>query len=82
MAGGEVAEKAGVPVMGTSCTNPLVTLGKKFYFRACFIDPFQGAEAATYAFKNLGVKKAATLTDVANDYNMGLSSSLDRKSVV
>ena len=36
MAGGEVAEKAGVPVMGTSCTNPLVTLGKKFYFRACF----------------------------------------------
>ena len=42
MAGGEVAEKAGIPVIGTSCTNPLVTLGKKFYFRACFIDPFQG----------------------------------------
>ena len=72
MAGGEVAEKAGVPVIGTSCTNPLVTLDKKFYFRVCFIDPFQGAGAATYAFKNLGLKKAALLIDVANDYSTGL----------
>ena len=39
MAGGEVAERAKVPVIGTSCTNPLVTQGKKYYFRACFIDP-------------------------------------------
>lgn len=72
MAGGEVAEKAGVPVVGTSCTNPLVTQGKKYYFRACFIDPFQGAGAATYAFKNLGLKRAATLIDMANDYSVGL----------
>ena len=36
MAGGEVAEKAGVPVIRTSCTNPLVTQGKRYYFRACF----------------------------------------------
>ena len=74
MAGGEVAEAAGIPVMGTSCTNPLVTEGKKFYFRACFIDPFQGAGAATYAIKNLGFKKAAILTDIANDYSVGLSA--------
>ncbi|MDR2180108.1 MAG: ABC transporter substrate-binding protein [Synergistaceae bacterium] len=74
MAGGEVAEAAGIPVMGTSCTNPLVTLNKKYYFRACFIDPFQGAGGATYAFKTLGFKKAALLTDVANDYSVGLSN--------
>ena len=59
MAGGEVAERAKVPVIGTSCTNPLVTQGKKYYFRACFIDPYQGAAAATYAFKNLGFRKGA-----------------------
>ena len=74
MAGGEVAEKAGIPVMGTSCTNPLVTEGKKYYFRACFIDPFQGAGAATYAVNTLGFKKAALLVDVSNDYSVGLSS--------
>jgi branched-chain amino acid transport system substrate-binding protein len=74
MAGGEVAENAGIPVMGTSCTNPLVTEGKKYYVRACFIDPLQGSGAATYAVKNLGFKKAALLTDIANDYSVGLSA--------
>ncbi len=73
LAGGEIAERAGVPVIGTSCTNPLVTQGKKYYFRACFIDPYQGAAAATYAFQNLGFKKAAILMDVASDYSVGLS---------
>ncbi len=74
MAGGEVAEKAGIPVIGTSCTNPLVTLGKKYYFRVCFIDPYQGAGAATYSFRNLNFKRAAMLIDVANDYSVGLGN--------
>ena len=78
MAGGEVAEKAKVPAVGTSCTNPLVTQGKKYYFRACFIDPYQGAAAATYAYKNLGLKKAAILMDVSNDYAVGLSAFFER----
>jgi branched-chain amino acid transport system substrate-binding protein len=71
MAGGEINEKAGVPAMGTSCTNPLVTQNKKYYFRACFIDPFQGKAVAQYAFDN-GKKKAALLLDVAQDYTVGL----------
>jgi branched-chain amino acid transport system substrate-binding protein len=74
IAGGEVAEAAKVPVVGTSCTNPLVTQGKKYYFRVCFIDPLQGAGAATYAFRTLGVKKAAMLVDIANDYSVGLAN--------
>jgi branched-chain amino acid transport system substrate-binding protein len=74
MAAGEVAEVAGIPLMGTACTNPLVTEGKKYIFRACFIDPFQGEAAANYAYKNLGYKKAAVLTDVASDYAVGLAS--------
>ena len=78
MAGGEVAERAKVPVIGTSCTNPLVTQGKKYYFRACFIDPYQGAAAATYAFQNLGFKKAAILMDVASDYSVGLCNFFKR----
>lgn len=31
MAGGEVAEKAGIPMVGTSCTNPLVTQGRSTF---------------------------------------------------
>lgn len=78
MAGGEVGEKAKVPGVGTSCTNPLVTQGKNYYFRACFIDPYQGAAAASYAYKNLGMKKAAILMDVANDYSVGLCNFFKR----
>ena len=74
MAGGEVAEKAKVPMVGTSCTNPLVTQGKKYSFRVCFIDPFQGAGAATYAYKDLKLKTAALLVDISNDYSVGLAS--------
>ncbi len=41
IASGDVAEKAGIPMVTDSATNPLVTHGKKFVFRACFIDPFR-----------------------------------------
>ena len=78
MAGAEVAEKAAVPGVGTSCTNPLVTQGKKYYFRACFIDPYQGAAAATYAYDTLGYRKAAVLMDMTSDYAVGLSSFFAR----
>ena len=74
MAGGEVAEKAGVPMVGTSCTNPLVTQGKKYVFRVCFIDPFQGAGAADYALKELKAKTAAMLIEVTEDYSVGLGN--------
>ena len=67
MAGGEVAERAKVPVIGTSCTNPLVTQGKKYYFRACFIDPYQGAAAATYAYKKLGGELVADMKYSSGD---------------
>ncbi len=71
MAGGEVAEKSGVPCITDSATNPLVTQGKKYYFRMCFIDPYQGAAAAQYAFSK-GARKGALLLDVAQDYSVGL----------
>ncbi len=74
MAGGEVAEKAGIPMVGTSCTNPLVTQGKKYVFRVCFIDPFQGAGAADYALKELKAKSAAMLIEVTEDSSVGLGN--------
>lgn len=74
IAGGDVAEKAGIPMVTDSATNPLVTQGKKFVFRACFIDPFQGEVMAKYAFHNLKLTKVAILKDVAQDYSVGLAN--------
>ncbi|MFO7743680.1 MAG: ABC transporter substrate-binding protein [Anaerolineae bacterium] len=74
MAGGEVAQEAGVPAIGASPTNPLVTQGNPYYFRACFIDPFQGRVMAKYAIEELGVERVAVIQDVAQDYSVGLAS--------
>ena len=74
MAGGEVAMRHGIPVMATSATNPLVTRDNPFYFRACFIDPFQGASAANFVFNDLGFRRVATLVDISADYSIGLGN--------
>ncbi len=42
IAAGEIFADAKIPAVGASCTNPQVTEGNDFYFRVCFLDPFQG----------------------------------------
>jgi len=73
MAAGDIVKKAQIPAMGTSCTNPLVTKGNDYYFRVCFIDPFQGTVMANYAFSTLKAKKVAIVQEVSNDYAIGLA---------
>lgn len=74
MAGGLVAQEKGIPVVGCSPTNPLVTLGNDYYFRVCFIDPFQGRVMAQYAFESLGAETAVIIRNVADDYAVGLGN--------
>jgi branched-chain amino acid transport system substrate-binding protein len=73
MAGAPIAEKAKIPVVSPTATNPLVTQGKKYIFRVCFIDPVQGDIAAQYAVKTLKAKKAALIVDKSQDYCVGLA---------
>lgn len=73
MAAGDIVNKAQVPAVGCSPTNPLVTLNNDYYFRVCFIDPFQGTVMANYAVNELGAKTAAVIQDVTQDYSVGLS---------
>ena len=73
IAAGEIVRQAEVPAMGLSCTNPLVTAGNDYYFRTCFIDPFQGTVMANYASREAGAKTAAIVREVSNDYSVGLA---------
>ncbi len=43
-------------------------------FRACFIDPYQGYALADFAYKELGKRKAAFITDVTAAYSVGIQS--------
>lgn len=73
MAAGDIVKKAKIPTVGTSCTNPLVTQGNEYYFRVCFIDPYQGTVMANYAYTKLNAKKVAIVQEVGNDYAIGLA---------
>lgn len=72
--GGNVAKQKGVPVIGCSPTNPMVTQGNEYYFRVCFIDPFQGTVMANYAFNDLKAKKVAIIREITSDYSIGLTN--------
>ncbi len=73
IAAGEFFEEAKIPAIGASCTNPQVTLGNDYYFRVCFLDPFQGTVMANYA-SQAGAKTAAVITQLGDDYSSGLGS--------
>ena len=73
IAAGQIFADAKSPAIGCSCTNPQVTEGNDYYFRVCFIDPFQGTVMANYAFQN-GAKSAAVITQLGDDYSSGLGS--------
>lgn len=75
----QIAQDNKVPIITPSGTNPDITFKddklNDFIFRTCFIDPFQGQIAATFAAENLGVKNAAILIDSASDYSKGLANA-------
>lgn len=74
IAASPVFKEAGIPAIGITCTNIQVTEGNRHYFRICFLDPFQGAVLANYAWDQ-GIRTAYTLAELGNAYDLGLASS-------
>ena len=74
IAGSDVFGAAGIPCIGVSCTNPQVTLGNDFYFRVCFLDPFQGTVLANLAVDQYKAQKAYVLTKLGDDYSVGVGN--------
>jgi len=73
IAAGDIFLDNKVPAIGASCTNPQVTLGNDYYYRVCFLDPFQGTVMANFAWQD-GAKKAAVITQLGDDYSSGLGN--------
>jgi branched-chain amino acid transport system substrate-binding protein len=70
---GPICQEAKIPMVSPGATNPKVTEVGDYVFRVCFIDPFQGTVMAKFALDNLKATKVAILTDVRNDYSVGLT---------
>jgi branched-chain amino acid transport system substrate-binding protein len=68
-----IYEKAGIPMMSPSATNPaLTTKGSTVFNRVAFSDTAQGKFAAEYLYNTLGFKKIAVMHD-GTDYGQALS---------
>lgn len=73
LAAAPICQANGVPMVSNASTNPEVTKKGDYIFRVCYIDPFQGEVMARFAFSTLGIRKAAILKDIKNDYSVGLA---------
>ena len=67
-----ICQQNKVPMISPASTNPKVTEVGDYIFRICFIDPFQGTVMSKFALGK-GWKKVAILTDVKQDYSVGLA---------
>ena len=74
IAASDVFGDAGMPCVGVTCTNPAVTEGNNFYYRICFLDPFQGPVLASFAKERFNATTAYCLAKQGDDYSVGLSN--------
>jgi len=74
IAGSDYAERRKIPMISPTATNPIVTQGKKYVFRVCFIDTDQGLVGARLALDTLKAKTAALIYDISQDYSVGLAN--------
>lgn len=71
-----LAQAAKVPLLTPSATNVAITKVGDYVFRSCFIDPFTGQVMARFVLDHLKAKRAVILTDVKQDYSVGLTDAI------
>ena len=74
IAAGTYFANAKIPAIGCSCTNPAVTEANPYYFRVCFLDPFQGSVMANFAKDEFSAANAYVLSMLGEDYGSGLAT--------
>ncbi len=73
----QVAQDNSIPQVTPASTRTDLTLNndgtvKKYIFRTCFIDDFQGDAIAKFAYNDLGARRIAILYDNGQDYSKGI----------
>lgn len=81
LVGSDIFKTAKIPAIAATCSNPLVTGSSDYYFRACFVDSFQGNAAAKFVNQSLGVTKAIVMKQTDNDYASAMSQMFSDKLI-
>jgi branched-chain amino acid transport system substrate-binding protein len=71
-----LAQEARVPLLTPTATAISVTRVGDYVFRSCFTDPFTGRIMARFAIDHLHAQRGVILTDIKQDYSIGVSLEL------
>jgi branched-chain amino acid transport system substrate-binding protein len=79
----QITEAKGILQISPTSTNDQLTINadgtaKKYIYRACYNDSFQGLVTGKFALDNLQAKKAFIMYDQGNDYTVGLAESFEK----
>jgi branched-chain amino acid transport system substrate-binding protein len=69
-----ICQASKIPQIATAATNPKVTQTGDYIFRVCFTDDFQAVVIARFVLEKLQLKNIAFMTDVKQDYSVGLTN--------
>lgn len=72
---GAAAESAQVVMISPTASNPAVTRGRPFVFRACLVDTDQAQVMASCAVKDMGLGVGAALFDAGDAYSRDLAAT-------
>ena len=75
----DMSEQAHRVMITPFATSPAVTNGKKYVFRACFQDNFQGSKLADFAMRDLHANTAAIVTDAGSLYSKTLGAAFKKR---
>jgi branched-chain amino acid transport system substrate-binding protein len=65
----QVLQEHHIPMISPGSTAPEVTRTGSFIFRTCYTDDFQGKLMADFAFRSMGYRRAAVLTNISETYS-------------
>ncbi|MDM8515430.1 ABC transporter substrate-binding protein [Desulfobacterales bacterium HSG16] len=68
-----ILQKAKIPMITPSSTNPRVTLAGNYIFRVCFIDSFQGKIMAIFARTEFDARTSVVLKILNEEYSLTLA---------
>jgi branched-chain amino acid transport system substrate-binding protein len=74
----KIAGQGKTPLVAPVATNILVTKNRAYANRVCFTDAFQGEVAANFIKNDLKKNKVVIITDVKQDYSIGISKVFKR----
>lgn len=69
-----LAQAAGIPLLTPTATGEDITKVGDYIFRSCFLNSFSGQVMARFALDRFKATHAVVLTDVKQDYSIGLAA--------